>query len=1105
MKLKMIFRIPILILILFFIFTFSKDYVFAFGDTVYSRTVAPGVIHTKFAKSGPFTLDVLEVDMKNPYITLESYRSNGLVKTTVQAANNDHEGHRVIGAVNGDFFSFETGFPTGPQIVNGNFVIGGGGVRSHLIVDNQNKMFIERLAFKGGVKTKSGQSVNFTNVNTSRGSSAVIFYNSFNGSSTNTSSGGQECSIRFIENTIYANDTMKAVIINKSANNMSIPSNGGVISASSAAGINLINSLSPGDTISVFLGLNKSIPKILQLIAGGSRILLNGRDVVDSMAIVEQIGSDFVSVRNPRTFFGFNRDSTKAYLCTVDGRQSSSLGMDFHEMAQFLISIGVWNAFNFDGGGSTTMVVRGAVVNSPSDPGGERSVANTLQVISAAPIGTLNKMYIDPRTAEVFQGNAYQFTVSGTDEYYNPISLPIDIKWECDPMIGSISSSGLFKANKVNGNGWVKVIWKNVRDSINISVKMMKSIYVYPSNLIMVPGERITLTIEGLDSDNNKISLPNNLISFSSLTANANVDASGQVTATGFGGGFISVTLDTMKKMIPFDSYGKDTTAIFEPFSDLFKWSFTPVNSDTSEIKTGLSSESNIQIPPALKISFLYPQKSSSLMLNTSLPISGRIDSIALNVYGAGNNDTVKIYFKDKDGEQFIVKAQNIINWKNEWKILGFRMNTAVPVYSGSVDYPVTITQIRIDLGQNSISGGKIQGNLLFDDLRVHYPIRNVAPSLLFDFESGITGWLTPSQSNSGQLKGIIIAQSSLVQSKDKSYEGSYSGKWTFVDDPNSTTDWDIRITRGTNSELAQMLRGSYVGAWVYAEGQTNTELQIVIRDGNGQICAGPRFPVNHTGWKLIGTKLDESLFSAYLTSGKITDYGNKFNGFRVRGANSDLSGQTRVYYIDKLVTSALTVPTGFTNFTLSWSAPLSRLNWSVNSEISIDRYVVERSSGSDFIEIGSIQAKGNSDTSVHYEFVDTPPAGSFQYRIRQWTNDGGQEVSKTINVNTSTNSVSPGSNIIRKFELQQNYPNPFNPETEILFSVPDKSQVELKIFNILGQQAAKLIDGIKEAGDYKINFNASNLSSGIYFYTLKATGINGKKYIETKKMVILK
>jgi exopolysaccharide biosynthesis protein len=99
----------------------------------------------------------------------------------------------------------------------------------------------------------------------------------------------------------------------------------------------------------------------------------------------ERTSYAFLGARHPRTFIGIDRDTTKMFLCTVDGRQPGSIGMNYREMADFLLSIGVWHATNLDGGGSTTMVVQGKIVNSPSDKKGERPVANSLQIVKLGP------------------------------------------------------------------------------------------------------------------------------------------------------------------------------------------------------------------------------------------------------------------------------------------------------------------------------------------------------------------------------------------------------------------------------------------------------------------------------------------------------------------------------------------------------------------------------------------------------------------------------------------------------------------------------------------------------------------------------------------------
>jgi hypothetical protein len=83
---------------------------------------------------------------------------------------------------------------------------------------------------------------------------------------------------------------------------------------------------------------------------------------------------------------------------------------------------------------------------------------------------------------------------------------------------------------------------------------------------------------------------------------------------------------------------------------------------------------------------------------------------------------------------------------------------------------------------------------------------------------------------------------------------------------------------------------------------------------------------------------------------------------------------------------------------------------------------------------------------------------------------------------------------------LEQNYPNPFNPETCIEYLVPSSEYIILKVYDILGNEVAELVNERKEAGTYKINFDASALSSGIYFYKLQAGS-----FIQIKKLMLLK
>ena len=119
------------------------------------------------------------------------------------------------------------------------------------------------------------------------------------------------------------------------------------------------------------------------------------------------------------------------------------------------------------------------------------------------------------------------------------------------------------------------------------------------------------------------------------------------------------------------------------------------------------------------------------------------------------------------------------------------------------------------------------------------------------------------------------------------------------------------------------------------------------------------------------------------------------------------------------------------------------------------------------------------------------------------YDNNGNPVVgSASFSMNTVTAvQLQPQSNAIPKsFVLNQNYPNPFNPSTTISFSIPQGSKVSLKVYNILGQEVATLVDDYKQAGEYRVQFDAGKLASGVYFYRLQASN-----FVQAKKLLLLK
>jgi hypothetical protein len=353
-------------------------------DGVQTFVVAPGIKHILFVKPGPLRIHVLELDLTNPNYRVESYRPTGLVPTSEQARRNDGPEHRVVAAVNADFFSFTTGWPLGNQVVNGEFAHGTESPRSHLAFDVRGHPLIERLSFTGWIRARGGATYSIDGVNERHKAAAIVLHTSFSDTATSIGGAGKRFLLRLVSPRWAVGDTLRFIVLKSNPERTTlIAPDEAVLWAGRATTIwRAGKGVKVADTLLVYLRFRPHLASVLNVVAGAGRVLLNGQPVPGSVNVSEKTSVAFLETLHPRTFVGFDRDTTKLFLCTVDGRQETSDGMDFAQMADFLLSIGAWNAINLDGGGSTTMVINGQVVNSPSDRTGERPVANTLQIIS---------------------------------------------------------------------------------------------------------------------------------------------------------------------------------------------------------------------------------------------------------------------------------------------------------------------------------------------------------------------------------------------------------------------------------------------------------------------------------------------------------------------------------------------------------------------------------------------------------------------------------------------------------------------------------------------------------------------------------------------------
>jgi Secretion system C-terminal sorting domain len=190
--------------------------------------------------------------------------------------------------------------------------------------------------------------------------------------------------------------------------------------------------------------------------------------------------------------------------------------------------------------------------------------------------------------------------------------------------------------------------------------------------------------------------------------------------------------------------------------------------------------------------------------------------------------------------------------------------------------------------------------------------------------------------------------------------------------------------------------------------------------------------------------------------------------------------------------------PVELTAFTASVKGNVVNLTWSTATELNNKGFEIEHSADDiNFEKISFINGNGTTTNPHVYSYLaEKQPEGTNYYRLKQIDYNGKYNYSNTVEANVITPL---------NFELAQNHPNPFNPSTKIDFTIPTNSIVKITLFNLLGQKVSEITNSSFSAGKHSVNFNASNLSSGNYFYELEATGNNGQSFHSVKKMTLLK
>ena len=363
-------------------------------DTLRTETVARGVSHEyRWYASGPWAVHTVTIDPRACGIELRTIkaldRTIGRETTTSMARRaGERFGRPVLVAVNADFFSFDPpGVSEGPQISNGALIKSEGNHREAIedrvvrlspvfAVDRKRNAFLSHTQLRGSVQLR-GATLPLAGVNVRTRNDAATIFDLWFGDATPADTGALE----LIARNVTATSQRRGVVIgvDTSAAGVTIPKDGFVIAARGSAR-SALTRITAGDTVTWQASFD-SLPALSELIGGYPMLLRKGKAVHHDEAGLRTTFSDR---RHPRLAIGID-DKRRVHLVAVDGRREGySAGMTLQELSDYLLAHNIREALNFDGGGSTTVVIRDRIANRPTDQTGERPVSNALVVLGPA-------------------------------------------------------------------------------------------------------------------------------------------------------------------------------------------------------------------------------------------------------------------------------------------------------------------------------------------------------------------------------------------------------------------------------------------------------------------------------------------------------------------------------------------------------------------------------------------------------------------------------------------------------------------------------------------------------------------------------------------------
>ncbi|MCA0971548.1 phosphodiester glycosidase family protein [Halobacillus litoralis] len=711
-------------------------------DTIDSFQPAPTVTYKKQQQnSGSIEqmADVMEIDVSEQNTTVQlglptPYPRLGTLSSQAQAVSG--EGNRVVGGINGSFFHFLTQKPA-YMVSKGQRIITMGAVSQQ-----SNDFMYTPAAFgmneNGDAMTGTyeldmefthdGDTQKVDSVNTSRGDGEIILYTSSYGKEfTKTNPYGYEVVVTGVDKTVDGGEmsfgdtisgTVKAKRSYGNKDWAEIPDDGFVLSFGGGQLASRYQDVQPGDSIELKIDVDDPWDDSEFMLASGPMLLQNGK--VD---LTIDLNSPKVTMPQPHTAVGTNADGSKVYFVTVDGRNSVADGMRLDDFARYLQSLGVYNAVNLDGGGSTSMVARKkayiypSVMNRPSD-GSERRISTSLMAVIQNPDERASEIsFYKEKQGQLLEGAEVNVGLSYVlDEYFTYLEDvdADDIEWSVEGNVGRMEGT-TFVAEQA-GTGQIVAEYEDAVEKRDITVvDEIDRFDIAPGDLQIGTDTKQTFTFEAADADGNPIILPENAVKWSADASVGTMNDNGTLT-TGSEETTGSITATINGQSVSADVQVGGDTVVLSDFDNAGDWSVSTVRS-WGQVRGAQGFEPIAEGSSSLRLDYNFRTGGAGTSATYAVPdggidIPGKPNHLGLWVYGDDADHWLRARIVDGEGNSYAVNLteEDQLNWKG-WKYVEAKLPDAAAL-------PLKLDQIYI---AETTESEKDKNVLFLDQLKAFY------------------------------------------------------------------------------------------------------------------------------------------------------------------------------------------------------------------------------------------------------------------------------------------------------------------------------------------------------------------------------------------------